>query len=154
MKLTEQIKEKVLKGEQISKSEALVLYETPLEELCEAADEIRAHFCGNAFDICTIINGKSGRCSENCKYCAQSAYYHTGAEEYPLLGKEEIVRQAQYNAERGVLRYSIVTSGRALKDLEVDEMTTLHYDYLHSNSIYPPGIPGKFPWECLLSYSN
>ena len=88
MELMKQIKEKVLKGEQITKKEALALYDMPLEELSIAADEIRKHFCGNAFDICTIINGKSGRCPENCKYCAQSAYYHTGAGEYPLLGKE------------------------------------------------------------------
>lgn len=122
MELMKQIKEKVLKGEQITKKEALALYDMPLEELSIAADEIRKHFCGNAFDICTIINGKSGRCPENCKYCAQSAYYHTGAGEYPLLGKEEILRQAKYNADRGVLRYSIVTSGRALGDLEIDAM--------------------------------
>lgn len=122
MELIEQAKAKILRGEQITKGEALALYEAPLEELGRAANEIREHFCGNAFDICTIINGKSGKCSENCKYCAQSAYYHTGAEGYPLLDKEEIVRQAQYNAERGVLRYSIVTSGRALNDSEVDKM--------------------------------
>lgn len=122
MKLIEQTKKKVLEGEQITKKEALALYDVPLEELCGTADEIRKHFCGNGFDICTIINGKSGRCPENCKYCAQSAYYHTGAGEYPLLGKEEILSQAKYNADRGVLRYSIVTSGRALDDLEIDAM--------------------------------
>lgn len=122
MKLIEQTKKKVLEGEQITKKEALALYDAPLEELCGTADEIRKHFCGNGFDICTIINGKSGRCPENCKYCAQSAYYHTGAGEYPLLGKEEILSQAKYNADRGVLRYSIVTSGRALDDLEIDAM--------------------------------
>ncbi len=118
----QRLKEKVLSGGEIAKEEALTLYEAPLESLCKAADEIRKYFCGNGFDICTIINGKSGRCSEDCKYCAQSAYYHTETEEYPLLGKEEIVRQAKYNAERGVLRYSIVTSGRALDDSEVEEM--------------------------------
>ena len=122
MRLIEQTKKKVLEGEQITKKEALALYDAPLEELCGTADEIRNHFCGNGFDICTIINGKSGRCPENCKYCAQSAYYHTGAGEYPLLGKEEILSQAKYNADRGVLRYSIVTSGRALDDLEIDAM--------------------------------
>lgn len=118
----EKAKEKVLKGGQLTKEEALKLYEAPLEELCKAADEVRKHFCGNMFDICSIVNGKSGRCSENCKYCAQSAFYHTGTEEYPLLDRQEIVRQARYNAKRGVLRYSIVTSGRALNDREVDEM--------------------------------
>lgn len=118
----QRLKEKVLSGGEIAKEEALTLYDAPLESLCKAADEIRKYFCGNGFDICTIINGKSGKCSEDCKYCAQSVYYHTETEEYPLLGKEEIVRQAKYNAERGVLRYSIVTSGRALDDSEVEKM--------------------------------
>lgn len=118
----QEIKEQVLNGRLIGKEEGLWLAEQPLEELCEAADEIRRHFCGNGFDICTIINGKSGRCSEDCKYCAQSAHYHTGTEEYPLLGTEEITKQAQYNDERGVLRYSIVTSGKRLNDKEVDRM--------------------------------
>lgn len=122
MQILDELKEKVMAGGEITREEALSLMEAPLEELCLAADEIRTHFCGNGFDICTIINGKSGRCSENCKFCAQSAYYHTEAESYPLLDEEEIVRQAKYNADRGVLRYSIVTSGRALKDSEVDQM--------------------------------
>lgn len=122
MQILNELKEKVMAGGEITREEALRLMEAPLEELCLAADEIRTHFCGNGFDICTIINGKSGRCSENCKFCAQSAYYHTEAENYPLLDEEEIVRQAKYNADRGVLRYSIVTSGRALKDSEVDQM--------------------------------
>ena len=117
-----QAKERVLNGGLITKEEAIMLYGAPLKELCGAADEIRKHFCGNGFDICTIINGKSGKCSENCKYCAQSAFYPTGAGEYPLLDKRELVRQARYNAERGVLRYSIVTSGRALNNREVEEM--------------------------------
>lgn len=122
MNTVEALKNKIFSGELITKEEALALYEAPLEELCKAADEIRTKMCGNGFDICTIINGKSGKCSENCKYCAQSAHYHTGAQEYPLLEKEELLRQAAYNAEKGVLRYSIVTSGRALRDDEVDEM--------------------------------
>ena len=122
MGLAEQLKQKILEGYQITKEEALELYEEPLEEICRAADELRRFFCGNRFDICTIVNGKSGRCSENCKYCAQSAYYHTSAEEYPLLDTEEIVRQARYNADCGVLRYSIVTSGRCLNDDEIRQM--------------------------------
>lgn len=111
-----------MSGKDVSKEEALPLYGEPLEELCQAADEIRKYFCGDGFDICSIINGKSGKCTENCKYCAQSAYHNTAAEEYPLLETQEIVRQAKYNADRGVLRYSIVTSGRALSDFEVGKM--------------------------------
>lgn len=114
--------EKVLRGEQITKEEAMFLYQQPLTQLCESADEIRRHFCSNQFDICTIINGKSGRCSENCKFCAQSAHNHTGAAQYPLLSAEEILAQAKINHEQGVLRYSIVTSGKRLSDEEIEEM--------------------------------
>lgn len=112
----------VLHGKQIIREEALWLYQQPLEALCRKADEIRAHFCSNGFDICTIINGKSGRCSENCRFCAQSAHNHTGAEAYPLLPNEEILAQAKANDAQGVLRYSIVTSGKRLSDEEVERM--------------------------------
>ncbi|MGN1014943.1 MAG: biotin synthase BioB [Butyricicoccus sp.] len=111
----------ILDGGQITREQALELAGAPLDELTCAADEIRAAFCGNGFDICTIINAKSGKCSENCKFCAQSAHYCTGSEEYALLDSEEIVRQAAYNEQKGVLRYSLVTSGRRLSPQEVDE---------------------------------
>ncbi len=113
---------KVLEGGEISADEGMLLYEQPLQELCAKADEIRRFFCSNQFDICAIINGKSGRCSENCRFCAQSVHNHTGAEEYPLLPAEEILEQARKNAEQGVLRYSIVTSGKRLSDDEIDLM--------------------------------
>ena len=56
------LEEKIYQGGQISKEEALLLTSAPLKELCEAANRIRVHFCGSHFDICSIINGKSGRC--------------------------------------------------------------------------------------------
>ncbi len=112
----------VLEGKMISAREALWLYQQPLEELCGTADEIREHFCSNRFDLCTIINGKSGKCSEDCRFCAQSAHNHTGAAEYPLLGAEEILEQARINDGQGVLRYSIVTSGKGLSDREIGQM--------------------------------
>ncbi len=112
----------ILEGKLITGQEAMELYNQPLEKLCQKADELRRHFCSNGFDICTIINGKSGRCSENCRFCAQSAYNHTNAAEYPLLPAEEIVARAKLNHQQGVLRYSIVTSGKRLSDDEVDKM--------------------------------
>jgi len=118
----ENIKNCVLQGQMINKQEALIISKAPLEELGAAANDIRAHFCGNAFDICTIINGKSSRCSEDCKYCAQSSFYQTQLKEYPLLDTETIVEQARYNEERGVLRYSIVTSGKRLSAIELDQI--------------------------------
>ena len=118
----ETLAKEIMEGKLIGREEALWLWEQPLEELCEQADRIRKHFCAGRFDLCTIINGKSGRCSENCRFCAQSAHNHTGAAEYPLLSAEEIVAQAKREDAQGVLRYSIVTSGKRLTDREVDEM--------------------------------
>lgn len=112
----------VLGGKSITRPEAIALYDAPLEPLCRKADEIRRHFCAEGFDLCTIINGKSGRCSENCRFCAQSAFYHTEAADYPLLSADEITAQAKRNDEQGVLRYSIVTSGKRLSDGEVEQM--------------------------------
>lgn len=123
MSIVNELKEKVLKGGLINRDEAVLLSQAPLEELTAAADEIRENMCGNGFDICTIINGKCGRCSEDCKYCAQSAHYHTACTEtYPLLSTEELLKGARYNDEQGVLRYSIVTSGRRLSDREVEQV--------------------------------
>lgn len=123
MNIVESLKEKVLSGGQISREEALMLIDAPLEALTLAADEIRQKISGNGFDICTIINGKCGKCSEDCKYCSQSAHFRTALQEsYPLLSTEEILKEAKYNESQGVLRYSIVTSGRKLSDKEVDQV--------------------------------
>lgn len=118
----EGLKQKVLEGNQINKEEAMFLVDVPLENLSSAADELRQFFCGNKFDLCTIVNGKSGKCSEDCKYCAQSAFYETNVESYPLMETTDLVRQAQYNRERGVPRYSIVTSGKRLTGAEVEQV--------------------------------
>ena len=117
------LQEKIYDGALISREEALALIHVPLEELTQTADEIRAHFCRNTFDLCTIVNGKCGKCSEDCKYCAQSAHYHTACEEsYGLLSTQELLAQAREHAKRGVLRYSIVTSGKALSEKEVEQV--------------------------------
>lgn len=112
---------KIQTGGQIDKAEALRLYnEADLAELCAAADDLRAEFCGTGFDLCSIINGKCGKCSEDCKYCAQSAHYpNPNLETYPMLSTEEILAEAKINEAAGVLRYSIVTSGRRLSKAEV-----------------------------------
>lgn len=122
MLVVKDMKEKILRGELLSKDDVLKLIDITLDELAKAADDIRKHFCGDTFDICTIINGKSGKCSENCKFCAQSSFYKTNIKEYPLLDSESIVKEAKYNSDKGVLRYAIVTSGKRLSDDEVESV--------------------------------
>lgn len=98
--------------------------------LCHGADRIRKHFCGEHVDLCSIINGKSGKCSENCRFCAQSAHNCTGVEEYSFLDKETILKECLHNEKKGVHRFSIVTAGRTLSDSDfekaVDAYGTLH----------------------------
>lgn len=106
-------------GNLLTKKQAFTLLNNPTDLLCRAANEVREHFCGNAFDICTIVNGKCGKCSEDCKYCAQSVYYQTPVEEYPLLSAKPLLEQAKYNHQRGILRYSVVTSGKRLSEKEL-----------------------------------
>ncbi len=120
--MIEELKNKIFSGEMITKDEAMSLIDAPIDELCKAADEIREKFCDNVFDICTIINAKSGRCSEDCKYCAQSAFHCTNVEEYQLLDKETVVNAAKKSADKGIKRFSLVASGKRLSDSEVDKV--------------------------------
>lgn len=112
---------KVINGNDITYEEALNLSEyDDLEKLSKYADNIRKHFCGDSFDICSIINAKSGKCSEDCKFCAQSAHYKSDTKEYPLIDKESIVNEAVKCAEKGVMRFSIVISGKRMTDKDTD----------------------------------
>lgn len=123
MSFVDEMKDKVLRGEQIDRQEALQLWASPLSRLREAADEIRRRMCGDGFDLCTIVNGKCGRCSEDCKYCAQSAHYQAKCTEaYGLLPTEKLLEGARRARAGGALRYSIVTSGRRLSDHEVEQV--------------------------------
>lgn len=114
--------QKALSGAGLTGEELMELTEQPLEPLREAADELRREICGNGFDLCTITNGKSGRCSEDCKYCAQSICYEAQTEEYPMISEHQIREEAAYNRAKGVLRFSVVTSGKRLSDGEVDRL--------------------------------
>lgn len=113
----QQYKEKILAGERLTRQEALSLDDIlpdQFEELWQAAEEITEALCAPVFDSCSIINARSGRCPENCKWCAQSAHYHTDIDKYPLLPESEVMRVADHNRTQGIKRFSIVTSGRAM----------------------------------------
>lgn len=105
----------IINGRRLSEKDDLSFFiDCDLQELCIGADKIRRHFRGDKVDLCTIINGRSGRCSEDCKYCAQSAHHHTNCEVYDFLDEDRIVSEALANESEGVDRFSIVTSGRKL----------------------------------------
>lgn len=131
------VAEEIIKGRRLNRDEDLGwLLEAELSELQAGAFLLQKHFRGNHIDLCTIVNGRSGRCSENCKYCAQSAYHHTGVEEYPLMSKEELFRHAKANQEGGANRFSIVTSGRALSGKEFETVLEAYKEMNDTLSIH------------------
>ena len=123
--------EEIISGRRLKREEDLSYFITAdIDELCTGANKIRLALCGNHVDLCTIINGKSGKCSENCKFCAQSAHNCTGVEEYGFLDEDEIVADCKRNADQGVHRYSIVTAGRTLAGQDFEK--ALHtYDRMN-----------------------
>lgn len=122
--MIETIKQQVLSGKTIDEAQALALAGSPDKEaLYQAAHEITRHFMGNKFDTCSIINAKSGNCSEDCKWCAQSGHYKTKVTLYPLLPAEECVRHAVYNAKQGIGRFALVTSGKRVSDKDMEKIT-------------------------------
>ena len=107
--------EKVMDGGQITPEEAGRLIRTKDEDtmlLLAMADKIRQKFGGSSVDFCAIINARSGHCQEDCKFCAQSGWYRTGAKVYRLLSEEQIIEAAKKAKAAGAVRFSIVTSGR------------------------------------------
>ena len=114
--------QEIIAGRRITREDDLSFFLTcDLNELCEGADRIRAHFIGDKVDLCSIINGRSGRCPEDCKYCAQSAHHHTDCEVYDFLPEETIVEACKLHESEGVDRFSIVTAGRALTGTDFDK---------------------------------
>ena len=114
--------DEIIAGRRITRHDDLNLFLTcDLEILCEGADCIRAGCIGEKVDLCSIINGRSGRCPEDCKYCAQSAHNHTNSEVYAFLPEETILEACKENEREGVDRFSIVTAGRSLTGAEFEK---------------------------------
>lgn len=120
------LKQRVLDGGSVSLDEAVALISTPNKEaLYNAAEEITRSLCPRVFDSCSIVNARSGLCSENCKWCAQSAHFSTGCDTYDLVDEKECMEAARYNHDRGVHRFSLVASGRAVRGKALTDICAL-----------------------------
>ena len=110
--------ERVLAGGAVTAADALRLVESggsDLPLLFAEASRIREHFKGRSASLCSIINAKSGRCPENCAFCAQSAFHATNAQVYPLVDEDEIVNCARSAKQNGARCYGIITSGTGIQ---------------------------------------
>lgn len=120
LKFLDELTFRVIKGEKINFEQALRILEIKDQKdmvfLLGFANAVRNEFKGSTIDLCAIINAKSGRCSENCRFCSQSSHYNTKIDKYPLKEKEEIVESAKKAASLGINRFSMVVSGRNIRD--------------------------------------
>jgi len=121
------IGEKVLEGESVGIKEVLPLLGAKgpdILDLAAAANRVRAEFNGSEIDLCSLLNVKSGRCSEDCVFCAQSGHYKTEAPVYPLMDMNRIVGEAREAHKKGTRRFCLITSGRELNDKEFETIVS------------------------------
>ena len=112
--------EEIVRGKRLNREEAIALTKIASQQdillLCEAADKVRQACCGNTVDLCSIVNVKSGSCSENCGFCAQSAHHPGEASPiYGLKSQAEILTQAKSAEAAGAKRFCLVSQGRGIK---------------------------------------
>ncbi|MDV0440863.1 biotin synthase BioB [Methanorbis furvi] len=126
MSVIDQMQEKVLSGGELTREDALSLSKENHAPLAVAANEIREHFCGKSFDLCMILNAKSGGCSEDCIYCAQSVHYSQGTSSSGIKDITPHLFRIAENYSLGANRCGFVTAGKTLSG---DELETLLTNY-------------------------
>ena len=125
------LQEKVISRGSLSREEALSLAEmsgSQIFSLIASANAIRDHFRGKTAGLCSIISAKSGACSEDCAFCAQSSKSRAAIDVYPLLQKEKIIEKAVEAKESGIKRFSIVTSGRKISGKDLSSVADIVSD--------------------------
>ena len=116
-----QVKDLALSDQSPSLEDLMAVAEAPLAALIEAAHTVTVAEASSTFNFCAIVNAKSGRCSENCHWCAQSKHFQGACSVYPLLDAKKVIDGALAAEKSGATRYSLVTSGRKLSPREVLE---------------------------------
>ncbi|MCX7770806.1 MAG: biotin synthase BioB [Proteobacteria bacterium] len=114
MKEILELKDRAITSRDLDFNDAIKLFEFGMSYpflLMGLASEIREYFKGKKINLCGIVNAKSGRCGEDCKFCAQSVYHKTGVQTYPLLTADEIIEKAKEAKDSGAHMFGIVTSG-------------------------------------------
>jgi biotin synthase len=117
----------VLAGFDLEFGEALELgMKADPAELYQAADDLRQKLHKNSLDMCSIVNAKSGKCSEDCKFCAQSSHYDVEVATYDVVDVVKAVSLAKENEQLGVQRFSLVTAGRSVSEKHLEEFRQIY----------------------------
>ena len=125
MEILNNLAERVISGEKLTKEEGLQILSIPDElvmDLVEEASKVRGYFFKNQMEFCSLINAKNGACTEDCSFCAQSSYYKTPINAYRLVSKDEMLAGAEKATAINANRYCIVVSGRRASKEEVDKI--------------------------------
>lgn len=124
----------IAEGRRLDLEEALeIVAKVPAMELFAMADQLRQRLHDRQLSLCSIVNAKAGRCSEDCMFCAQSARYATEVESYDLVDIEQALKLARENESFGVKRYSLVTAGHSLSLHSLEEFRN-HYKLLREKT--------------------
>lgn len=105
----------------LSKEELLKLYNMDLEELLA----ISSKYVKDTVEFCSIVNARNGKCSQNCKYCAQSSHYRTDIESYPLIPVEDVIKAAEESRDNKADRFAVVTSGKTPDEEDFDKVVSM-----------------------------
>eukprot|EP00727_Mastigamoeba_balamuthi_P012080 m51a1_g7495 putative biotin synthase (332) ;mRNA; r:257264-258321 len=117
----------IKQGHEVTQEEALGLARTPHRAvLHEAADAVRRALCGDQFDLCSVINARSGLCPEDCAWCSQSVHHSTGVKQFDAVDIEDALSLACHNSSKGVHRFSLVTSGREVSDADLEHFIGIY----------------------------
>ncbi len=111
---------RVLSGGYIEREEALKLFNleksADIYDLISWANRIREKFKGNKIHLCSIVNAKAGACSENCSFCAQSAFHQTGSPRYGFVDPEPVQEAAEEANRHGVTAVGLVAAWKGLNE--------------------------------------
>lgn len=105
----------------LSKDELIKLYNSDLDDLLELSSK----YIKDTVEFCSIVNARNGKCSQNCKYCAQSSHYRTNIETYPLIAVEDVIKAAEESKENKASRFAIVTSGKTPDEEDFNKVLDL-----------------------------
>jgi biotin synthase len=153
-----EITHRILDNGMLSAGEALELASLAGQDLFElfmAASRIKEHFVGNRVHLCSIINAKSGRCGEDCAFCAQSVHHETDAPLYPLVDESRVLSTARKAEESGSVCFGIVTSGTTIgSDEELERICAALRSIRNETSISPSCSLGIIDREAAVKLKN